>query len=277
MPSVLITGCSSGFGEAIARRFAAAGWAVLATLRDPAAAPEFPAGVRIARLDVEEPGSIRAAVDEAIEVFGGLDCVVNGVVSGLHGAAEAAPQNRLRRRFAVDVFGPMEVVRTVLPHVRARRAGTVVNVVSGAGRAGLRSLSLDVAARFAVAGWSETLLHELSPFGIKVKLIGPGGATMAGYGLRAAPDQHGVPRIADDAPVTDAVREVFARIAASRDRVAVEAAAEATLAAAIAEDGRESSVMTEGVEPWARTWRETSENACMALMRKDLGLDSQFD
>lgn len=274
MQTVLITGCSSGFGEAIARRFAAAGWNVLATLRNPAAAPDFPSGVRVARLDVEDPVSIRAAVDEAIAVFGGLDCVVNNAGFGLHGPFEAAPPDRVREQFAVNVFGLMDVVRTVLPHFRARRAGTIVNVTSGAGVFGLPFLSLYAASKFAVEGFSESLWHELAPFGIKVKLIEPGGVTSTNFGPRAAQDAHAFARIEDYAPVSDAVREVFARISASRSHGTVEEVAEATFAAVAAGDDRLRHVATEGIKPWVAARRETSEDAYMALMRKEVGLDA---
>lgn len=272
MKTVLITGCSSGFGEASARRFAAAGWNVVATLRDPAAAPAFPPGVMTARLDVQDLASIDAAIAATTDRFGGIDVLVNNAGFGLYGFFETVPRAKMQEQFDVNVFGLMDVTRAVLPQMRRRRSGVIVNVTSGAGVFGLPLISLYAASKFAVEGFSESLMHELAPLGIAVKLVEPGGVTSTRFVARSGIEAAGVDSIPDYAPLAEAAQRVYARIAAARAGGTSEEVAEVILSAATDGTDRLRYVATEGIRPLVAARRETSEEAYMALMRREVGL-----
>jgi NAD(P)-dependent dehydrogenase (short-subunit alcohol dehydrogenase family) len=171
--TVLITGSSSGIGAATAAAFAATGWNVVATMRRPG--PVSPDGMLVTRLDVEEPASIDAAVRAGIDAFGGIDVVVNNAGYGQYGLFETVSPADARRQFEVNVFGPMAVMRAVLPHMRERGRGVIVNVSSGAGLYGLPGTSLYCASKFAIEGFSESVSYELGAAGIAVKLVIPHG------------------------------------------------------------------------------------------------------
>jgi len=185
--TVLITGSSSGIGAATAAAFAATGWNVVATMRRPG--PVSPDGMLVTRLDVEEPASIDAAVRAGIDAFGGIDVVVNNAGYGQYGLFETVSPADARRQFEVNVFGPMAVMRAVLPHMRERGRGVIVNVSSGAGLYGLPGTSLYCASKFAIEGFSESVSYELGAAGIAVKLViphgGVSGTSFPGPGLAA--------------------------------------------------------------------------------------------
>lgn len=270
--TVLITGTSSGFGEAAVRRFAAEGWNVIATLRDPAAAPAFPGDVLITRLDVQDPVSIDSAIAEGIARFGAIDVLVNNAGFGLHGFFETTPRDRILAQFDVNVFGLMDVTRAVLPHMRARRSGVILNVTSGAGAFGLPMISLYAASKFAVEGFSESLMHEVAPFGIAVKLIEPGGVTETRFGLRAGTEAAAATRIEDYAPLATRAADVFRALSQSRSLGTSEEVAGVIFAAA--SDGRDQLryIATEGIRPWVNARREAGEDTYLAMMRAAVGL-----
>ncbi|WP_198670700.1 SDR family oxidoreductase [Oceanicella sp. SM1341] len=272
MKTVLITGCSSGFGEAAVRRFAAEGWSVIATLRRPEAAPEFPAGVMVTRLDVEDPESISAAIAAGIERFGAIDAVVNNAGYGLHGFFEESTEAQMRRQFEVNVFGLMAVTRAILPHMRARRSGCIVNVTSGGGVFGLPLIPLYAASKFAVEGFSEALMHEVEPFGIRVRLVEPGGVTSTRFGERAATEAQGSRPIEDYAPLHERAAQVFRAIAQSRSQGTPDEVAEVILQAATDPTGRLRYVATEGIRAWVTARRESSEERYLAMMREAVSL-----
>ena len=175
--TIFITGCSSGIGLASARLFAAKGWNVVATLRDPAdAPPDFAMpNVLVAALDVSDRASIETAVEQALKRFGRIDVLVNNAGYGLNGPVEGATEGQMRAQFDVNVFGPIRVAQAVLPSMREKGAGLVVNVSSIAGMIGMPISPLYVASKHAVEGLSESMRFELKPFGIRVKLLQPGG------------------------------------------------------------------------------------------------------
>jgi NAD(P)-dependent dehydrogenase (short-subunit alcohol dehydrogenase family) len=270
--TVLITGCSSGFGEDAVRTFTSAGWNVAATMRNPEKSPQFEQGVRVLKLDVQDRESIRSAVSSTIESFGGLDAVVNNAGFGLSGAFETTPREKILEQFDVNVFGLMDVVREVLPHFRQHRRGHIVNVTSGAGVFGLPLLSLYTASKFAVEGFSEAISHELLPFGIHVKLVEPGGVTSTRFGERSGSEAGASIKIDDYDIINSAAAKVFAGIRQSRSGGTSEEVAEVILRAA--EDTSETLryVATEGIKAWVTARRETSEAEYMAFMRKEVGL-----
>ena len=174
--TVLITGASSGIGKAAARRFHEQGWNVAATMRSPDKAADLAEDQHLVRLrlDVLDTPTIEAAVADTIERFGGLDVVVNNAGYGLVGPFEAATDEQIQRQFDTNVFGVMRVTRVVLPHFRAQRRGTFVNVASMGGRITFPLYSLYHGTKWALEGFSESLQYELRPLGIYVKIVEPG-------------------------------------------------------------------------------------------------------
>ncbi|MEJ0097679.1 MAG: SDR family oxidoreductase [Bauldia sp.] len=194
--TVLITGCSSGIGQSAARYFAAEGWNVVATARKPAPAMagDNPDRVLVAPLDVTDPASVAAAVEAGIRRFGGLDAVVNNAGVSVLSIFEATTAGAVDRIFATNVFGPMNVIRAALPHLRAR-AGAIVNVSSGVGFVAVPLLSLYVASKWALEGFSESLAYELESQHVRVKLVEPGAVRTTSFSAntRSASEAADVP------------------------------------------------------------------------------------
>ncbi|KPL69577.1 dehydrogenase [Erythrobacter sp. SG61-1L] len=171
MKTVLITGCSSGYGLETARHFHANGWNVIATMRHPRA-DILPADdrMRIVPLDVTRTESIA----EAIEAAGPLDVLVNNAGIGLAGALEATPLAKIRDVFATNTLGTIAMCQAVIPQMRARRAGRIVNVTSSVTLAPMPLVAAYTASKTAVAGFTASLALELAAFGIGAKLVEPG-------------------------------------------------------------------------------------------------------
>jgi NAD(P)-dependent dehydrogenase (short-subunit alcohol dehydrogenase family) len=179
---VLITGCSSGFGQAMVRAFAREGFLVLATARGVASRPalvadlerEAPGRVTVLSLDVTDPRE-RAAVAAAVRARReGLECLVNNAGYGLFGALEDLAPDQIRRQLEVNVLGAVLLTRELLPSLRAAR-GRVINVSSVLGYAGFPLTSAYCASKFALEGFSEALRLELRSHGVGVALVEPGG------------------------------------------------------------------------------------------------------
>lgn len=176
--TVLLTGTSSGIGEAAVKTFLADGWNVVATARNPADILAGAENSRLlnARLDLTDPDSIRAAFDAGEQRFGTIDVVVNNAGIGLGGPLEGVSLDQLREHFEVNVIGVAAVCREAAAHMRLRRQGLIINVTSLTGRVGIPFLTPYCASKFAVEGLTEALHYELSLFGVRVKLVEPGGA-----------------------------------------------------------------------------------------------------
>ena len=174
--TVLITGCSAGIGKATAEVFQQRGWNVAATMRSPEAGAELAAleNVLVTRLDVTHEGSIAAAVKAAEEEFGGIDVLVNNAGFGVYGLLEATPVESLRKQFETNVVGLLATTKAVLPRMRKRKSGVVVNVGSIAGKLAYPMGTPYNGTKFAVEGISEALRFELREIGVRVKLIEPG-------------------------------------------------------------------------------------------------------
>lgn len=190
--TVLITGCSTGIGRAAALHFAAQGWNVAATMRgpDPALADAFPDRIFVAPLDVADPDGVTAAIAATVARFGTLDLVVNNAGITILSIFEATPPDAARRIFETNLFGPMNVIRAALPHLRAG-GGTIVNVTSGVGIAAMPLLSLYSASKQALEGLSESLSYELESQGIAVKLVESGAVRTTSFtasGMAASQD-----------------------------------------------------------------------------------------
>lgn len=175
--TVLITGTSSGLGRATAQLFHAHGWNVIATMRTPAPETELTQlpGTLVTRLDVQDPTSIQAAVAAGLAQFGRIDALVNNAGYGAYGPLEVTPFEKIRRQFDVNVLGLLATTQALLPHFRAQRSGTIVNISSVGGRLAFPLGTLYHGTKFAVEGLSESLHYELAPLGIRVKVVEPGG------------------------------------------------------------------------------------------------------
>ena len=171
MKTVLITGCSSGYGLETARHFHAEGWNVIATMRTPREDVLPRSGrLRVLALDVTKPASIAAAV----EACGPVDVLVNNAGIGVIGVFEATPMATVRALFETNTFGVMAMTQAVLPQFRERGAGVVVNVTSSVTLAPMPLAAAYTASKMAIEGFTGSLAHELAPFNVRVKLVEPG-------------------------------------------------------------------------------------------------------
>jgi short-subunit dehydrogenase len=169
--SVLITGCSSGIGQAAALALHEAGRTVVATARNPATLSGLAGrGLRTLALDVTDEASMRAAVDAA----GPIDVLVNNAGYGLYGTVEQLPMAEIRRQFETNFFGLVRLTQLVLPGMRAAGGGRILNVSSMGGRATLPGGAFYHASKYAVEALSDALRMEVARFGIDVVLIEPG-------------------------------------------------------------------------------------------------------
>ncbi len=173
MKTILITGTSSGYGLETARHFLARNWTVIATMRTPRTdiLPPSP-NLRILPLDVTDAASIAAAIDAA----GPIDALVNNAGIGVVGAFEATPMAHIRKVFEANTFGTMAMVQAVIPQMRARRSGVIVNVTSSVALAPMPLAAAYTASKQAIEGFTGSLAHELAHFGIRAKLVEPGYA-----------------------------------------------------------------------------------------------------
>jgi short-subunit dehydrogenase len=170
--TVLITGASTGIGYETAVLFQKKGWNVVSTMRSPEkAAPDLQT---VLCLDVTDPDSIQQAIATTLEKFQSIDVLINNAGYSLLGAFEACTSEQIERQFATNVFGLMSVTKAVLPHFRAQRSGTLINIASIGGKMAFPLYSLYHSTKWAIEGFSDSLQYELEPFNIRVKLIEPG-------------------------------------------------------------------------------------------------------
>jgi NAD(P)-dependent dehydrogenase (short-subunit alcohol dehydrogenase family) len=182
MKTVLITGCSSGFGLEIAKYFFERQWNVVATMRTPNA-QVLPKSehLRILKLDVTDAESIRRVVEEA----GPVDVLVNNAGVGMLGPFESTPMQAIRDVFETNTFGTMAMTQALLPQFRARRAGVVVNVASSVTLKALPLLPVYTASKAAVVAFTESLALELNEFNIRVGVVLPGMAPETAFASNA--------------------------------------------------------------------------------------------
>jgi len=234
MKTILITGCSSGYGLETARHFHRQGWNVIATMRNPGTpradvlAPTD--RLRVLALDVTDEASIASAIKTA----GPIDVLVNNAGIGLLGAFEATPMATVRELFETNTFGTMAMTQAVLPQMRARKSGVIVNVTSSATLAPFPLVAPYTASKSAIEGFTASLAHELAEFNVQVKLAEPG------YGPSTRFAQNGSARM--DGLITEPyaafAQRVFAAFAKA-EAVTMEAdAAEGVWRAATDESGQ---------------------------------------
>lgn len=182
MKTVLITGCSSGFGLVTAQYFLERNWKVIATMRTPNEAIFAPSEhLRILPLDVTDPHSI----EQALQAAGPVDALVNNAGIGLLGALEGISMPAIRDLFETNTFGTMAMTQAILPQFRQRKAGVIVNVTSSVTLKSLPLLSVYTASKAAVNAFTESLALELEPFNVRVSLVLPGRAPGTDFGKNA--------------------------------------------------------------------------------------------
>ena len=212
MQTILITGCSSGFGLETARYFLARGWRVIATMRTPHE-DVLPRSehLRVLALDVTDAESIRRTV----AAVGPIDVLVNNAGVGLLSVFEGTSMDTVRATFETNTFGAMAVTQAFLPQFRQRKGGVVVNVSSSTTLKALPMVAVYTASKAALNAFTESLALELEPFGVRVSLVLPGSSpeTPFGQNAQAAMRTHGV---AVPEPYADFARGVFERMAGRR-------------------------------------------------------------
>ena len=175
----LITGCSTGFGRELAKELLKEGYNAIVTARNPEEIQDIVAGYDTSalalKLDVTKQADIDAAVKQAMDKFGQIDVLVNNAGIGYFGAIEESEEEEVRRMFEINFFGLANMTKAVLPGMRARRRGHIINIASIGGLVGFPAVGFYNATKFAVDGYSESLSKEVAPLGIKVTVIAPSG------------------------------------------------------------------------------------------------------
>lgn len=173
MQTILITGTSSGYGLETARHFLDRGWTVIATMRRPDASllPVSPK-LRLLPLDVTNDESVA----ETVAAAGPIDVLVNNAGIGVVGAFEATPMSHIRKIFDTNTFGVMAMCQAVIPHMRERRSGVIVNVTSSVTLASMPLAAAYTASKQAIEGFTGSLAHELGYFNVRARLVEPGYA-----------------------------------------------------------------------------------------------------
>lgn len=181
MATVLVTGASKGIGLATALAFARAGHRVAAGMRNPAAAPELGEiatrenlDVSIEILDVDDDHSVNLAIERIVHAIGPVDVLVNNAGIERVGAVEDVSMDDLRAVMETNYFGAVRCIKAVLPSMRERRGGCIVNVTSISGRLAGTPMGAYAASKFALEGLSECLAQEVKPFNVRVAIIEPG-------------------------------------------------------------------------------------------------------
>src|SRR6478672_12241500 len=223
----LVTGASSGIGEATARRLHGLGYTVYAAARRVDRMTGLAAaGIRTVQTDLNNDADMVALIDRIIGDTGRIDVLVNNAGYGSYGSLEDVPMDEARRQVEVNLFALARLTQLVLPHMRDRRSGTVVNVSSMGGRFGEPLGGWYHATKFAVEGLSDSIRIELAPFGIRVVVIEPGGIRTEWGGIAA----RGLLARSGDGPYGEQAR-LGARVLAAGDN---QGSAPEVVAAAIA-------------------------------------------
>ena len=217
-PVWFITGCSTGFGQELAKLVLARGWNAVVTARDKGRLAPLLEGTGESALaldlDVTDAGQIAAAVQAAETRFGAIDVLVNNAGYGYQASVEEGEEAEIRAQFDANVFGLFALTRAVLPGMRARRRGHVLNVSSVAGFMGFPGSGYYAASKHAVEGWSDALAVEGAPLGIKVTCVEPGPfrTDWAGRSLKQTPNR-----------VADYAETAGARLAATAEKSGTQA------------------------------------------------------
>jgi NAD(P)-dependent dehydrogenase (short-subunit alcohol dehydrogenase family) len=231
MKTVLITGCSSGFGLETVRYFLVRDWKVIATMRTPREdVLPHSEHLRVLALDVTDPESVR----QAVEAAGPIDVLVNNAGIGLLSVLEGTSMETVREVFDTNTFGTMAVTQAVLPQFRQQKSGVIVNVTSSVTLRPLPLLSVYTASKAAVTAFTESLALELQQFNVRVRLVIPGRAPETRFAENAQPRRiQGGPEA-----YAEFAQSVFARM------------------------GQSSSAVTHALDVAEAVWRAANDPSC---------------
>ncbi|WP_276482413.1 oxidoreductase [Paraflavitalea pollutisoli] len=188
-----ITGSSRGLGRSLTEAVLASGYRVVATARKPEQlqdlVAQYPGQILPVRLDVTNKTEIKAAVAAAIDQYGRIDVLVNNAGFGITGAAEAFTDEQVTSQLEANLYGPIEITRAIIPYMRRQKSGRILQISSIGGRTGTPGITIYQAAKWGLSGFSEALAKELSPLGILVTSVEPGGfrTDWAGDSMSFAP------------------------------------------------------------------------------------------
>ncbi|MFC5406124.1 SDR family oxidoreductase [Cohnella soli] len=238
----LITGASSGFGLLIAVALASKGYRVVATMRNPEQQSQLMQeservgvcnNIEVVQLDVTDDSSIAEAVAHTIDKYGRIDALVNNAGFAVGGVIEEVPMEAWRAQLETNFFGLVAVTRAVLPHMRSQREGAVIQIGSVSGKVGLPGYGAYASSKFAIEGFSESLRHEVAPFGIRVYIVEP-GAYRTSIWSKGFANMHTQPnspyerqlnavlhfsrKTADTAPPPQEVADLVARLASQKSQ-----------------------------------------------------------
>lgn len=266
----LVTGCSRGLGRALAEAVIAAGDNLLATARDPETLTDLVArGNRRAvaqALDVIDEEAANRAVARAVDCFGGLDIVVNNAGYGNVAPIEETNIEDFRTQIETNLFGTIIVTKAAIPLFRERRAGHFIQISSIGGRAGAMGRAPYSAAKFGVEGFSEVLAGEMTPFGVRVTIVEPGGfrTDFAGSSTRIT---EGSPAYAETIGKTAAMQRAYDGrqpgdpVKAAQAIIAVSKAAQPPLRLVLGSDAYARAERTDSSRlDELRAWRQVSES-----------------
>ena len=192
-----ITGSSRGLGRSLTEAVLASGAKVAATARNPQQLDDlkqkYGAQILPLKLDVTNNDQIHAAVDQTVKTFGRIDVLVNNAGFGITGAAEGYTEEQVRSQLETNLYAPIAITRAVLPVMRKQRSGYILQISSIGGRVGNAGLSIYQAAKFGLGGFTEALAKEVTPLGIHVVSVEPGGfrTDWAGDSMTYAPEIEG--------------------------------------------------------------------------------------
>lgn len=191
-PVWFITGCSTGFGRELAKHALERGYRTVVTARNPEEVKSLAGSgdALVLKLDVTHEGEVDAAIKAAEDKFGRIDILVNNAGIGYFAAVEESEEVQVRKMFEINVFGTGRMIHAVLPGMRKRRSGFIVNFSSIGGLHGVPSVGYYCATKFAVEGLSEALWQEVEPLGIKVMLVEPSGFRTDWAGRSANESKH---------------------------------------------------------------------------------------
>ena len=174
--TIFMTGASSGLGRATAKLFASRGWKVIATMRNPERDAELKniSGVTLMSLDITDPQQIKTAAEQAVAIHG-IDVVFNNAGYGLAGPLEGLADEQIIRMVNTNLMGTIRTTKAFIPHFREKRSGLFINTTSIGGLITVPFNSIYHATKWALEGWSESMAFELNQFGIRMKILEPGG------------------------------------------------------------------------------------------------------
>lgn len=270
----LVTGASSGIGEATARELADAGFTVYAAARRVERMDHLTAlGIRPLAMDVTDDASMTAGVEAIMAATGRIDVLVNNAGYGSYGALEDVPMEEARAQMEVNVFGAARLTQLVLPHMRAQRSGTIVNVTSMGGKLATPLGAWYHATKFALEAISDCLRMEVAPFGIDVVVIEPGGIRTEWSGI-AADKVRAVSATGPYAPQGNAVADSLSSESNAKRSSPPELIGRTIRKAATAKRPKTRYAVGYGAKPLIAAHSILPDRAFDALMRRATGIPS---